>query len=245
MRYYERVAPLMLPHLRDRPVARCALPTAWAASSSSSAMATRCGSTVSMFWMPACGRDIRDCWRSSRHRRWWRLHSSTRSSSTHGMPANAVSASPTVSSSTGSRQGLVLAHMREGAAMVKALLDELGLVSFLKTSGGKGLHVVVPVTPRAGWDEVKDFAHAVVLHIAQLIPQRFVAKRGAERRVGKIFIDYLRNGIGATTVAASRCVRARSGPVDTCRLGRTGIVGERRGVERFQLWAPAGSAGIS
>jgi bifunctional non-homologous end joining protein LigD len=100
--------------------------------------------------------------------------------------------------------------MRESAALVRALLDELGLASFVKTSGGKGLHVVVPVTPRAGWDEVKDFAHEVVLHIAATIPQRFVAKSGARNRVGKIFIDYLRNGVGATTVAAFSA-RARPG----------------------------------
>lgn len=107
-------------------------------------------------------------------------------------------------------EGVPWAQVQEAAAMMKALLDELGLASFLKTSGGKGLHVVVPVTPRAGWDEVKDFARDVVLHVAATLPQRFVAKSGARNRVGKIFIDYLRNGMGATTVAAFSA-RARPG----------------------------------
>ncbi|MNF01095.1 putative ATP-dependent DNA ligase YkoU [compost metagenome] len=70
--------------------------------------------------------------------------------------------------------------------------------------------MVVPVTPRAGWDAVKDFAQDVVRHVAAAIPQRFVAKSGARNRVGKIFIDYLRNGVGATTVAAFSA-RARPG----------------------------------
>lgn len=107
-------------------------------------------------------------------------------------------------------EGVPWSDMQEAAGLMKTLLDELGLASFLKTSGGKGLHVVVPVTPRAGWDEIKDFAQDVVRHVAATIPQRFVAKSGARNRVGKIFIDYLRNGMGATTVAAFSA-RARPG----------------------------------
>ena len=84
------------------------------------------------------------------------------------------------------------------------------MLSWLKTSGGKGLHVVVPIAPRLDADRVKDFAQAVVQHLAQTIPSRFVAKSGANNRVGKIFVDYLRNGFGATTAAAFSA-RARPG----------------------------------
>ena len=94
--------------------------------------------------------------------------------------------------------------------LTKAFLDELKLKCFLKTSGGKGLHVVVPLSPVASWDEVKDFSEAVVVHLAHTVPQRFVAKSGPKNRVGKIFIDYLRNGRGATTAAAFSA-RARPG----------------------------------
>ncbi len=94
------------------------------------------------------------------------------------------------------------AAMCEGAQLLKALLAELGLTGFLKTSGGKGLHVVVPLQPDRGWDQVRDLAAAVTEHMAQTLPDRFVAKSGARNRVGKIFIDYLRNGRGSTTVAA-------------------------------------------
>jgi bifunctional non-homologous end joining protein LigD len=107
-------------------------------------------------------------------------------------------------------EGVSWAQMREAAQLVHALLDELGLANFLKTSGGKGLHVVVPLTPRADWDTVRDFSRAVVQHLADVLPDRFVAKSGASNRVGKIFVDYLRNGRGATTVAAFSA-RARAG----------------------------------
>ncbi len=107
-------------------------------------------------------------------------------------------------------EGVPWSHLREAAVLTRTMLEELGLRSWLKTSGGKGLHVVVPLKPKITDVEAKDFAHAVVLHMARAIPQRFVAKSGASNRVGKIFIDYLRNGQGQTTVAAFSA-RARPG----------------------------------
>jgi bifunctional non-homologous end joining protein LigD len=109
-------------------------------------------------------------------------------------------------------EGIGWSELVEGTALVKKMLDLLGLESFLKTSGGKGLHVVVPLAPSEAWgyDEVKDFSQAIVQHLARTIPQLFVAKSGAQNRVGRIFVDYLRNGTGATTVAAFSA-RARPG----------------------------------
>ena len=94
-------------------------------------------------------------------------------------------------------------------------LEEIGLESFLKTSGGKGLHVVVPLTARHDWDEVKAFSRAVAEALAAESPRLFTSKMAKKERTGRIFIDYLRNGPGATTIAAYS-VRARSGaPVST------------------------------
>jgi bifunctional non-homologous end joining protein LigD len=101
-------------------------------------------------------------------------------------------------------------RMIEATNLVSVVLQELGLVSFLKTSGGKGIHIVVPLTPKDDWAAVKTFSHAIVKHIAKLIPDRFTAVSGPKNRVGRIFIDYLRNSSGATTVAAYS-VRARPG----------------------------------
>src|SRR6201991_1295101 len=83
-------------------------------------------------------------------------------------------------------------RMIEAAQLTRTLLDELGLVSFCKTSGGKGLHIVVPLTKHEGWDEVKEFSQAVAQHMATTLPKKFAAKMGAQNRKGKIFVDYLR-----------------------------------------------------
>jgi len=107
-------------------------------------------------------------------------------------------------------EGVSFATVREGTELMRALLEELGLKCWLKTSGGKGLHVVVPMAARLDYDTVKTFSQQIVQHMARTIPQRFVAKSGPTNRVGKIFIDYLRNGFNATTAAAFSA-RARPG----------------------------------
>ncbi|MGE5096758.1 MAG: DNA ligase D [Betaproteobacteria bacterium] len=109
-------------------------------------------------------------------------------------------------------EGVDWSTLKEATALMKKMLDMLGLASFLKTSGGKGLHVVVPLTPSPDWnyDRVKDFSEAVVKHMARTIPKLFVVKSGPKNRVGRIFIDFLRNGKGATTIAAFSA-RARPG----------------------------------
>ncbi|MDB5801749.1 MAG: ligD [Rhodocyclales bacterium] len=107
-------------------------------------------------------------------------------------------------------EGVTWPMLQEAAELVRGFLQDLGLVSFLKTSGGKGLHVVVPFRRLHGWDAVKDFSEAIVQHLANTLPQRFVAKSGPRNRIGKIFVDYLRNGFGATT-AAAWSVRSRPG----------------------------------
>lgn len=106
--------------------------------------------------------------------------------------------------------GVAWAQVQEAAQLTRSLLLELGLPVFLKTSGGKGLHLVVPIRKGHDWDTVKGFSKAIVQHMARTIPQRFVARSGPKNRVGKIFIDYLRNGSGATTVCAWSA-RARPG----------------------------------
>lgn len=98
----------------------------------------------------------------------------------------------------------------EAARLTLAVLDELKLNAFLKTTGGKGIHVIVPLTPNANWPTVKAFSKAVAEFMAKQIPERFVAKMGPKNRIGKIFIDYLRNTRGASTVSAYS-VRARPG----------------------------------
>jgi bifunctional non-homologous end joining protein LigD len=107
-------------------------------------------------------------------------------------------------------EGVSWQQIQEAAQLMRAFLEQLGLPAFLKTSGGKGLHVVVPIKPQHDWDTVKGFSSLVVEHMSRTLPDRFSFKSGPKNRVGKIFIDYLRNGRGATT-AAAWSARARPG----------------------------------
>src|SRR5690606_17087857 len=96
---------------------------------------------------------------------------------------------------------LPFARVIEAARRVRERLAEVGLESFVKTTGGKGLHVVAPVARRSGWDEVKGFCRAVAVDLATREPRRYVANMAKAKRRGKVFIDYLRNGRGATAIA--------------------------------------------
>jgi bifunctional non-homologous end joining protein LigD len=107
-------------------------------------------------------------------------------------------------------EGITWPQLLEATALTKKMLDILELESFLKTSGGKGLHVVVPIKPEWDWERAKDFSQEVVIHMARTLPQLFVAKSGASNRVGRIFVDYLRNSFQASTIAAFSA-RARPG----------------------------------
>ena len=101
------------------------------------------------------------------------------------------------------------------AHLVRERLEGLGLESFVKTTGGKGLHVVVPLAPRHDWEEVKQFSRALAESIVAQRPQDFTAKAAKRERSRRIFIDWLRNSEGATAIAPYSA-RARPGaPVAT------------------------------
>ncbi|MBN9220872.1 MAG: DNA ligase D [Mesorhizobium sp.] len=98
-------------------------------------------------------------------------------------------------------EGVDVKMVREAALDIRGRLDELALPNFVKTSGGKGYHVLVPLKPSADWDEVKSFAHDFAKALEQASPDRYTATLSKKARTGKIFVDYLRNGRGSTTVA--------------------------------------------
>lgn len=98
----------------------------------------------------------------------------------------------------------------EASFVLKGLLEELGLRSFIKTTGGKGAHLVVPVMPVRTWDDIKAFTKAVAEFLARGLPGRFTSMMTKTRRTGKIFIDYMRNIRGATAIEAYS-TRARKG----------------------------------
>ena len=107
-------------------------------------------------------------------------------------------------------EGMDLSRVRQGVRDLKGILDELSLTSYLKTSGGKGYHIVMPLKPKVPWDKFHDFARNIAEVMEQKWPDRYTSNVRKEKRKNKIFIDWIRNGRGATSVAPYS-VRARAG----------------------------------
>jgi bifunctional non-homologous end joining protein LigD len=107
-------------------------------------------------------------------------------------------------------EGLDFEAVRTAAFHFRDLLQQIGLETFPMVTGGKGVHVIAPLTPQAEWPAVKDFAHRFAQVVAQTEPERFTAALAKAQRKGRIFVDYLRNQRGATAVMPY-AVRAREG----------------------------------
>ena len=107
-------------------------------------------------------------------------------------------------------EGMDLGQVRQGVKDVRSILDQLSLVSYLKTSGGKGYHVVVPFEPSVDWEPFHDFSRHIAEVMEQKWPDRYTSNVRKEKRKGRIFIDWIRNGRGATSIAPYS-IRARKG----------------------------------
>ena len=128
----------------------------------------------------------------------------------------------------------------EGAIRMRDLLADLGLVSFVRTTGGKGLHVVVPIARRSTWDDVKKFARDAAEQLVRRWPRDYIATASKAKRQGKIYIDYLRNSRSATAIGSySTRSPLRSTRGDAARLG--GISARRR-ARRVQYFCGARAA---
>jgi bifunctional non-homologous end joining protein LigD len=136
-------------------------------------------------------------------------------------------------------EGLDFADTKKAAEHLKNQLAELGLVSFPLLSGGKGVHVVVPLTPQAEWPAVKDFADRFARALASAEPERFVAVMTKAKRVGKIFIDYLRNQRGATAIMPYSA-RARAGAPVSAPVSWT----ELRDIDTAAKWSVRDAAAL-
>lgn len=106
--------------------------------------------------------------------------------------------------------GVPFSEVKKAALDIRKRLEQLELMSFLRVSGGKGLHIVVPLNPGCDWDLTKRFAHGFADALAQSEPDRFLATAAKAKRNKRIFVDYLRNARDATAVA-SYSLRAREG----------------------------------
>jgi bifunctional non-homologous end joining protein LigD len=112
-------------------------------------------------------------------------------------------------------EGLGWSDVRTAAGDIRGVLEALGLKSYPMVSGGKGIHVIAPIKPKADWDEVKAFCKAIAMRLAEAEPDRFIATMSKAKRKDKMFIDYLRNERGSTAIAPFS-LRSREGaPVAT------------------------------
>src|SRR5690606_18681480 len=112
-------------------------------------------------------------------------------------------------------EGLAFDLVVDAAQRVREKLEEAGLVAFVMTTGGKGLHVVVPLRRTAGWEPLRAVSRAIAEELESEDPSRFVAQASKAARQGRIYVDYLRNGFGSTSINAYS-TRARPGaPVAT------------------------------
>jgi bifunctional non-homologous end joining protein LigD len=121
-------------------------------------------------------------------------------------------------------EGLDFAIVKNAARDLRKRLEAVGLQSFPMVTGGKGIHIVLPLVPKHSWDEHRGFAEALARLVAEEEPERYVANMSKAKRRGKIFIDYLRNQRGATAIAPFSS-RARKGayvafPVSWAALSR-------------------------
>lgn len=111
--------------------------------------------------------------------------------------------------------GVEFARLRRAAREVRDRLRDLKLRSFVRTTGGKGLHVIAPLEPRHSWEDVRSVAHSIAQAMEADSPGDYVATAAKDRRAGRIYVDYLRNARGATTIA-NYSTRAKPGaPVAT------------------------------
>ena len=134
-------------------------------------------------------------------------------------------------------------RMIETALALRSRLEDLGLKSFVKTTGGKGLHVVVPLEVRQTWDELKEFSGAIAEEFVRAAPHWFVSTMTKSKREGKIFLDFFRNGRGATAVSAYS-TRARAGATVSTPLTWEELPTTKAGNEFGMTTIPARMEGL-
>jgi bifunctional non-homologous end joining protein LigD len=110
-------------------------------------------------------------------------------------------------------ESLPFSAVASAAQVMRTALQALGLNAFVKTTGGKGLHVVVPILPRETWFPAEEFARALVLRVVEAAPERFTANMRKTARAGGVFLDYVRNTKGSTSVAPYSTRAREGGPV--------------------------------
>jgi bifunctional non-homologous end joining protein LigD len=210
-RYYEAVAPWILPHLKNRPLSLVRCPEGWNGQCFYQKNADRAvNAAVSRVEVPESNGTATYMAANSAAALVGLVQWGVIELHPWGSRTPKLDKPDQLIIDFDPDEGLKWETLVEAVQLLRTMLDDLGLVGFLKTTGGKGLHVVLPIRPTLTWDEAKGFTGAIAALLAGTLPDRFTAVMSKERRKGRIFIDYLRNAQGATAIAPY-AVRARAG----------------------------------
>ena len=215
--YYQAVGEWMLPHLKDRPLTLVRCPNGWdngcfyqknaedaAPAAISRVRIDGSGGDASLYMMANSVSAIVGLLQMGA----LELHPWGSRAGSLGFPDRIIF-------DLDPDEALAWEDIKQAALIVKTLLENIGLDAFLKTTGGKGLHVVVPIRPTVAWEEIKGFTKAVAELLERTFPDRFTSKLLKISRQGRIFIDYLRNAEGATAIAAYSLRAKARAPVAT------------------------------
>jgi bifunctional non-homologous end joining protein LigD len=200
--YYEAVADWMLPHLRGRPLTLVRCPEGYQDCFYQKHVNAKVPQAIGRIEMEEDGGRETYMLAESREALFGLVQMGVLEVHTWGSTKDHLERPDRLTFDLDPDPSVSWAQVIEAAQLMNTLLGELGLVTFLKTTGGKGLHIVTPIQRTYGWEEAKVFAKLVADHLVATIPQRFTSNMAKRARKGKIFIDYLRNARGATAIAA-------------------------------------------
>jgi len=214
--YYEKVADRILPHLRDRPLSLVRCPDGWNAQCFYQKHADKSvHKAVTRIEVPESGGKAMYFAANSLAALVGLVQWGVIELHPWGSRAPKLDRPDRLLFDFDPDPGVAWAQVVEAVGLLRTLLEDIGLTGFLKTTGGKGLHVVVPVRATLDWDEAKGFTRAIADVLVRTFPDRFIATASKHRRKGRIFIDYLRNAVGATAIAPYAMRARANAPVST------------------------------
>lgn len=215
-RYYEAVAEWILPHLKDRPLSLFRCPDGWNNQCFYQKHADRSVHTsVTRVEVPEGGRSATYFAASSLQALVGLVQWGVIELHPWGSRMPRPDRPDRLTFDFDPAEDVSWSQLVKAVGELRTLLEQLGLAGFLKTTGGKGLHVIVPIKPTLTWEQARAFTRTVAVLFASTFPERFIATVSKSKRKGRIFIDYLRNAEGATAIAAYG-IRARTNaPVST------------------------------
>ena len=200
--YYQKIAPRMMPYLKDRLISTIRCPSSIAGDCFFKKHLESNNVGLGMIKIPSKNRDRKEDYYYVKDISGviFEVQMNTIEFHIWGCRAKQLNKPDIMVFDLDPDEGLGLEAVRQGVKDLKKILDQLGLVSFLKTSGGKGYHVVVPVTA-SNWDMFKDFAKNIVNVMVEKWPEKYTNNVRKINRKGRIFIDWIRNTKTATSVA--------------------------------------------